>query len=334
LLNSWIEALGDYRSNHTTIETASNHLRTLLYEKRILLIVDDAWDSKEVKPFLVGGSNCQTIITTRKAYIADYFGAKCYPLNVMTEEQSLELFANVLKDSWDNNEKEDALKVAKDVGYLPLALNLAAKRRRREYSWTEIHNALEEEIARLSVLESRRLRKGEEGLEASLNLSLKALRSCDEEAWEDFVWLGVLPEDVEINERMASSLWDIDKEEAEEILEVLWEEGLLIQDSTIKLGKEKLKTYRIHDLFHDITLHYLTLSPDTRKSSDLPGLGLKLNEAHVSLLNRYQSKTQKKGLWHTLNDDAYIHSRLTWHMEKAGKIREIHKLLSSCSEIK
>lgn len=41
LLNSWIQELGDYRSNHTTVETASNHLRSLLYEKSILLVIDD-----------------------------------------------------------------------------------------------------------------------------------------------------------------------------------------------------------------------------------------------------------------------------------------------------
>jgi len=333
LLNSWIQSLGDYRSNYTTVQTASSHLRTLLHQKRILLVVDDAWDSTDVDPFLVGGSNCQTIITTRKAYIADDLGAKSYPLDVMTEEQSLELFKNILKDGWDKNEKEDALKVAKDVGYLPLALNLAAKRRKRDYSWVELHKALEEEIARLSILESpRRLRKGEEGLEASLNLSLKALKSFDEEAWKDFIWLGVLTEDVKINEKMASTLWDINLEEARQILEALWEEGLLIQDSTIQLGNEKIKTYRMHYLFHAISLYYLTLSPDAKKNTELPGLRLKLSEAHESLLNRYESKMQKKNLWHTLKDDAYIHGYLTLHMEKAGRIKDIHKLLREENE--
>jgi hypothetical protein len=330
-LNNWIQALGDYRSIHTTIETASIHLRSLLYEKSILLVIDDAWDSSDVKPFLVGGSNCKTIITTRKAYIADVLGAEPYPLNLMTEKQSLDLFENVLKTSLDDDEKEDALKVAKDVGYLPLALNLAAKRRKKDYSWAKLHDALKEEIARLDVLETPRIfGRGEEGLEASLNLSLKSLRSCNEEVYKDFIWLGVLPEDVKMNERMISTLWDIDKEEAGYMLEGLWGEGLLIQDSTIQLGNEKLKTYRMHDLFHDIALYYLTLSPITKKTTPLPGLGLKLNGAHDSLLNHYQLKTKKKGLWHTLIDDAYIHSHLTWHMEKAGKIEDIHTLL--CEE--
>lgn len=184
----------------------------------------------------------------------------------------------------------------------------------------------------------RKLRRRGESLEASLslkaslNLSLRDLRSYDEEVLEDFVWLGVLPEDVKINKRMASTLWDIDKKEAEEILELLLEEGLLIQDLEIQFGSENLKIYRMHDLFHDIARYYLTLSHVTKKATDIPGLGLKLCEANTSLLNCYRLQTQKKGLWHTLIHDAYIHSHLTWHMEKAGQIEVIHKLLSEENE--
>ena len=76
LLNSWIQDLGDNQTIHTTIQTASNHLRTLLREKHILLIVDDVWKYEDVEPFIVGGSNCQTIITTRKAYIAGDLGSE------------------------------------------------------------------------------------------------------------------------------------------------------------------------------------------------------------------------------------------------------------------
>ena len=112
-----------------------------------------------------------------------------------------------------------------------------------------------------------------------------------------------------------------------------WEEGLLTQDLTIQLDKEKLRTYRMHDLLHDIALHYLTLSFDPKKSKELPGFGLKLNEAHNSLLKHYKLKTQKEGLWHTLKNDDYIHSHLTWHMEKAERSENIHTLLSTRCEI-
>ena len=327
-LNSWIECLGDYPSSKT-VQAASNHLRSILRYKNILLVVDDVWDSNDVKPFLVGGYNCQTLITTRKTYIADDLGAEAFSLNVMTKKQSLELFQKVLKDLWNEDEKDDALIVAKDVGYLPFALNLAAKKRKRDYSWRELHKALEKEIALLSVLESpRKVRKGEESLEASLNLSLKDLKSYDKEAWINFVWLGVLPEDTKINEIMATTLWNLNQKKTKEILELLWEEGLLTHDSENEF--EKLKTYRIHDLFHDITRYYLTLSYDENR--DDSGLGLKIKDAHNSLLNRYQAQIEKTGLWHTLKNDTYIHSHLTWHMEKAERIEDIHMLLREENE--
>jgi len=161
LLNSWIKALGDYQFNPTTEEAASSHLRTLLSEKSTLLVIDDAWEPEDVKSFLVGGSYCQTLITTRRTYIAEDLGAKSYPLDVMTKEQSLNLFEKILEKRLDERERGDALKVAEDISYLPLALTLAAKRRKRGVSWVKLHEALEEEISRLSALEDpRNLRKG------------------------------------------------------------------------------------------------------------------------------------------------------------------------------
>jgi hypothetical protein len=34
----------------------------------------------------------------------------------------------------------------------------------------------------------------------------------------------------------------------------------------------------------------------------------------------------KDNLWHTLPDDGYIFSALTWHMEQAGRLSELHNL--------
>ncbi len=47
--------------------------------------------------------------------------------------------------------------------------------------------------------------------------------------------------------------------------------------------------------------------------------------AHADLLRKYHAKTQD-GLWHTLPDDGYIHTHLTWHMEQALWWDEIHQL--------
>ncbi len=75
LLGSWIQALGDYNFKPTTLDIAATHLQTLLYDKQMLLVVDDVWHPEHVDPFRVGGDNCCVLITTRRADIADETGA-------------------------------------------------------------------------------------------------------------------------------------------------------------------------------------------------------------------------------------------------------------------
>ena len=84
----------------------------------------------------------------------------------MSEKQSLMLLANRLGRKLEKEEKESAIKLAAQVGYLPLALDLAAARVARGKSWTELLQALSTEIAQLEVLEGvRRKRKGETTLD-------------------------------------------------------------------------------------------------------------------------------------------------------------------------
>jgi hypothetical protein len=56
LLNGWIVALGDRDYRPTTEAAASSHLRTLLYDKTMLLVVDDVWQVEHLDWFRVGGS--------------------------------------------------------------------------------------------------------------------------------------------------------------------------------------------------------------------------------------------------------------------------------------
>lgn len=99
LLSGWVQALGDYSFKATSVETTSNHLRILLYEKAVLLVVDDAWNTGDAKAFNVGGTRCQLLVTTRNAAIADVLGASTYPLDVMTPGQAMELLRQYFQRS-------------------------------------------------------------------------------------------------------------------------------------------------------------------------------------------------------------------------------------------
>ncbi|MFM7324877.1 MAG: NB-ARC domain-containing protein, partial [Nodosilinea sp.] len=93
LLNGWIVALGDRDYQPTTEAAASSHLRTLLYDKTMLLVVDDVWQVEHLDWFRVGGQHCRVLVTTREARIPD---ARIYELDPMTPDQALTLITQTL----------------------------------------------------------------------------------------------------------------------------------------------------------------------------------------------------------------------------------------------
>jgi len=325
LLSGWIQALGDYEFRPTTPEAASMYLSTLLHDKMVLLVVDDAWNSAHVQPFRIGGPHCSLLITTRDSLIADAVDARVYDLDVMTEGQSLALLSKRLGRELGETERQEALDLAKEVGYLPLALNLIAAQVEDGVSWAELLGELRAEIARLEALETPGVEELDEktrkdrSLRASFQLSLQSL---PEERRIAFAWLGVLPEDVLLSPKMATTLWDVDLRRARETLRYLRNKALL--QSGPKHGD--VQTYLLHDLLHDFAKNLMSAPATSDTVTDLPGLGLTVQEAHSKLLERYRSRT-RDGLWHTLPDDGYIHAHLVWHMEKADRIEVIHSLL-------
>jgi hypothetical protein len=320
LQSTWIQALGDYNYKPTTIEAATLHLRTLLKGKAALLVIDDAWRAEQVRPLMVGDTGCRVLITTRRASVADEVGATLFDLDVMRPEQSLALLEARLARAMGGMERDHALQLAAAVGHLPLALELAAARVARGATWIELRQALEEEVARLEALEDPRHRQaGHARLEASLNLSLQALRTEYEKAWAAFVWLGVLPEDVSIAAPMAATLWNVKEAEASTLLEWLWNDALLLSGTPTHVGERNWPTYRIHDLLHDLARR-IFISPQPE------GLGILLAQGHEQLLARYRQQLIA-GQWHTLPIDGYIESHLVWHLGQAGRHDEIHALL-------
>jgi GTPase SAR1 family protein len=327
LLTSWIQNLGDYKFSPTNIDAASRQLCSLLDNKAVLLVVDDVWNADHALPFRVGGSKCRLLITTRNADIARVIDAALYNLDVMTEEQALTLLEKRIRRKVQNDEQKQAKVLAEAVEYLPLALELAAAQVTDGIPFSELIENLKQEIAKLEVLdlpgfeeESNETIRKKLSLLASFNLSLRRLSA---EKLQKFAWLGVVPEDVTLTQKMVTTLWETDLWKARHTLRYLRNKALLLEDIPLADGTP---TYRLHDLVHDLSRRLLTSPFEQEQEEDLPGLGLTLQEAHSELLNRYR-KCTKDGLWYQLPDDGYIHSYLAWHMEQAGCEEEIHKLL-------
>ena len=327
-LSSWIQALRDYDFKPTTAEAAKMHLQTLLADKAALLVVDDVWNAEHFEFFRVGNGNCRLLVTTREAPIR---GATRYELDVMAPQQALELLRRSQGGVLGTGDEALARELAKTVGYLPLALELAAAQVADGVSWQELLADLTREIALLEALdlpgaeaiESESLRK-RYSLLACFNLSLQRLSAIQ---LQRFAWLGVLPEDVSLTPQLGMTLWELEERQARQVLREFKARALLLLGIS---SAEGMQIYRLHDLLHDIARRLLTVKVMPGRDG-LPGLGLTLAEAHAQLLERYRAKTEE-GLWHTLADDGYIHAYLSWHLVKAGWVEELHQLLQEETE--
>jgi hypothetical protein len=326
LLGGWVQALGDYQFHSSSVDATSTHLRSLLHRKRTLLVIDDGWSLSDVAPFLVAGPSGRMLITTRDALIAKSKGAWLYEVEMMTPDQAHDLLAARLGHRLEGVEKRQSDALAEAVGYLPLALELAAAQVADGVSWSELLKDLTAEVARLESLDlvgtdeihDETLRKSL-SLTASFNLSLRRL---PEDKYRAFAWMGILPEDVLITSVMSATLWDMDEFSSRANLRYFRDKALLQLVSSNSQGSHG---YHLHDLLHDQARKLLVAVSEEKTGT--PGLGLELSQAHAQLLGRYR-RLLTNGQWNALPTDGYIHEHLTWHLEKANLAHQIHELLA------
>jgi ABC-type transporter Mla MlaB component len=332
-LGTWIRALDKSRESFSamTLESAKGYLHNLLAERRMLLVVDDVWNAAHAEWFRVGGSGCRVLMTTREAII---LGSERYPLDLMSRDESLELVRGVLGEKWAEAMEKPALEFAKFLGYLPLALQLMAIQVVRGRKWETLKKAFLKEANRLSMLDRPGVRLSElseeerrqYSLQACFQVSLDRLKEDRPAFYDRFAWVGVLPEDVEIGQRTAMVLWNVEDWEAEETLLELYERSFLTLSVTIFEGES---TYRVHDLMH-WTAQGLIEKGEVRVEN--------LVEAHRSFLERYRGQCVN-GQWFRppYNRDKpyeylYFYRYLTWHLEQADWADEIHALMAASDE--
>ena len=323
LLSSWLHALGDFEHHPQSIEAMTSRLRSCLHGRRCLLVVDDAWDAGHVEPFLAGGENCRLLLTTRDLLIAQAAGVEIrVEVGELTHDQAMRLIPRCLGRSLGAVEAEEAEKIAILLGHLPLALELVtALVASGDSSWEQVRAAVDAEIMRMAALDppgvdevAASLRK-RLSLRVSFNLTLQRLPERMQTA---FAWLGVLKDDATITAAAAATLWQTSAAEAHDTLRYLRMKGLLLAGS-------ELATFRIHDLLHDAA-RALLVAPE-ELTSELKGLGIELARAHATLLERYFTPSEDGSrAWYTVDDDGYICEHLIWHLERAGRIHELHSL--------
>lgn len=109
-------------------EEAAATYRTLLADKRMLIVLDNAADVDQVRPLVPGEGNCRVVITSRGklAGLVATEGAHVLGLDVLSRQEAWSLLGRVLGDDRVRAEPEAVAELARLCGWLPLALRIAA----------------------------------------------------------------------------------------------------------------------------------------------------------------------------------------------------------------
>jgi tetratricopeptide (TPR) repeat protein len=113
-----------------TVDAQIALYRSLLAERRLLLVLDNARDASQVRPLLPGGSSCRTLVTSRDrlAGLVSLEGARPIRLDLLTADESRELLATRLGADRLAAEPRAVDDIVASCSRLPLALAIVAAR--------------------------------------------------------------------------------------------------------------------------------------------------------------------------------------------------------------
>ncbi|MFJ7154419.1 ATP-binding protein [Streptomyces sp. NPDC101118] len=105
----------------------SGLLRSVLRDKRVLLLLDNASDEEQVRPLLPGQGSSLTVVTSRQA-LAGLEAVHRTELGLLRREEAVELLTRIVGPERVGHEGQAARDLAELCGHLPLAVRIAGQR--------------------------------------------------------------------------------------------------------------------------------------------------------------------------------------------------------------
>lgn len=286
-------------------EEAKDRLRVLFAHQhpRSLLILDDLWDSCDVKFFDV---RCRIMVTTRDAAITDMVGgskAKVHISEGFTEDESLQILAEWTKQLPKTNLPAEAKEIFNLTNGSPLAISMiGALLRDHPTRWEYYVKQLKKKnVSKLKPQFEYQYPTLTEAIRMSINNLPDELRGI----YESFA---VFHEDCKVPAQVLIILWNEEFEVVEDWMEDLVNKSLARRtvDSEDAIG-----TW--------YTVHNLQLTFLHEQATNLEAL-------HKKLVDRYRKVY--KGNFSEMKNDGYIHRNLLRHMLRAGLIEEAQQLIT------
>ncbi|WP_433472115.1 BTAD domain-containing putative transcriptional regulator [Spirillospora sp. CA-142024] len=140
----------------STLEERAAMYRSQLDRRRMLIVLDNAASSAQVRSLLPGTGGCMTIVTSRGSMsgLVVRTGAHRIRVDLLSQAESLALLREVMGAARVDAEPEAAVELTRLCANLPLALRLAAERTavRPHLRLAELTQELQDERRRLDLL--------------------------------------------------------------------------------------------------------------------------------------------------------------------------------------
>ena len=219
------------------VQEASALLRSLLSDRRMLLVLDNADDTAQVCWLLPASPTCAVLITSRRV-LATLDGACHLHLDVLTEQEALALLGTLAGQQRIAAEPEAARRITALCGYLPLAIRVVGAKLTAKRHWplATMVDRLADEHRRLDELAI-----GDLEVRASVALSY---RTAGVEERQAFRMLGLITAPSFATWTLAALL-DSTMPAADQMLERLFDAQLLEIEGRDAAGQMR---HRFHDL--------------------------------------------------------------------------------------
>ncbi|WP_395104440.1 BTAD domain-containing putative transcriptional regulator [Actinomadura sp. SCN-SB] len=206
--------------------------RTRLAERRVLVVLDDARDARQIRPLLPGGPSCAVLITSRSK-LAGLGAARPVDLDVMEPHEARALASRIAGADRLAAEPAAARALLAACGHLPLAVRIVAARLAARPAWT-----VESLVGRLA--DRRRtlaeLRVADLAVEAVFQLGYNQLDDAQKRAFR----LLALAESPTFSGDAAAALLGLPACEAEGLCEALVDANLLRSPTAGRYGYHDL----------------------------------------------------------------------------------------------
>lgn len=206
--------------------------RSMLADRRMLVMLDNARDAEQVRPLIPGVSGSAVLVTSRSR-LAGVAGASVWNVEELAPSDAVALFAAVTGEDRVRAEPDASVEVVIACGFLPLAVRIAAARLANRPRWSVAY------LARRLADQRRRLDElqlGNLAVETTIGLGYRQLSVEEAHAFR----LLSLVDTPDLPLFAVAALLGVDEDSAEDLAESLIEASMLEAHTP---GR-----YRFHDL--------------------------------------------------------------------------------------